>query len=168
MTATPTKREELNVLTLVLDHGLTPRAAARTLGVPWKRMARWCEKWASRWDYDWGVCIDLGWFPEERKDEVRSWIAERWQQMTFQPDDVVKQALMLGARSCALCKAEHAEGLHQPHDLMVERVEGRHGVWWYLVICELHGGWRVTAAPNVDAAIANWNAANDREEAKRG
>lgn len=41
--------------------GERPRYAGQELGIPSKRVAYLCEKWARQGKYDWGVCIDLGW-----------------------------------------------------------------------------------------------------------
>lgn len=153
------------MLTMVVDGGLSPRAAGKVLGVPEKRVMRWCEKWDDRWDYDWGICIDLGWFPEERKDEVRCWIEARWSEVTFQPDEVVLTALEQGARSCEHCNQER--DLHDTHSLEVERTKAEStGIYWYLVVCPLHGGWRRSYATTVDVAISNWNRENDALEGR--
>lgn len=39
----------------------TPREAGQALGIPTKRVAYLCEKWAQQGRYDYGVIVDLGW-----------------------------------------------------------------------------------------------------------
>lgn len=40
---------------------MTPREAGAALGIPPNRVRYYCEKWARRGEYDWGVCVDTGW-----------------------------------------------------------------------------------------------------------
>lgn len=47
--------------------GEKPRYAGRRLGIPRRRVAYLCGKWARHGDYDWGVVIDLGWPTQEAR-----------------------------------------------------------------------------------------------------
>lgn len=42
----------------------SPREVGAELGIPWKRVAYLCGKWDDKGWYEYGVCVDLGWFLE--------------------------------------------------------------------------------------------------------
>lgn len=79
--------------------------------------------------------------------------------MNWQPDRFIMDAIAQGARSCARCLAERKD-----RGIGAERMVGLDGVWWYVVVCPEHGGWREAARTNVDAAIGAWNEKNDLEQ----
>jgi len=60
-----TKPDELALWEAVIS-GETPRDAGARLGIHPKRVARLCEKWSRRGDYDYGVSVDLGWVVHAR------------------------------------------------------------------------------------------------------
>lgn len=64
-----THSDELEMRYWVLDRGMTPRQAGEMLGVPNKRVEYYCRKWSKRGEYDWGVCIDIGWSTKRTDDE---------------------------------------------------------------------------------------------------
>lgn len=36
--------------------------------IPFKRKIYWIEKWSDKGIYNYGVCLDLGWFEDEKMD----------------------------------------------------------------------------------------------------
>lgn len=54
------KEDEKQLWRALLD-GVWPRDAGASLGIPPRRVAYLCEKWASKGIYNYGVSADLGW-----------------------------------------------------------------------------------------------------------
>ena len=49
----------------------SPRRVGVELGIDTKRVQYLCGKWADRDWYDYGVCVDLGWFLDDAPEEMK-------------------------------------------------------------------------------------------------